>query len=116
MLNEIGLEGFDIVHYSKFGGSIRMACISVNRQASCYILDHVSKNDRVIVFGTYNQYKYQNPAGDNKVLQSIVLHSCDSVKLVTGSEKEIIIPKQKIGFPEGTVKETAIENGMKRNK
>lgn len=120
MLNHITLEGyvttnpmkkpkyegegeyvrFDIVHYSKFGGSMRMACVSTNLQVNTFVLSHVYKNDRVIVVGTYNQYRYKNPAGEDKITHSVLLDSHDSVKLISVSKKEAIIPKQKIGFPE----------------
>ncbi len=132
MLNHIALEGyvatdpirkpkyesegeyvrFDIVHYSKFGGSIRMICISSNPQICSFVLSHVCKDDRVIVIGAYNRYKYKNPAGEDKITHSVILDSHDSVKLIDVSKKEAIIPKQKIGFPEA--KENFIEVGVKR--
>lgn len=92
---------FDLVHYSKFGGSIKLACITTNHQLISFILKHISKDDRVIVWGSYNAYKYKDPAGTNKLTHSIVLNSYDSVKRIDVANAEEMIPKQKIGFPEG---------------
>ena len=97
---------FDLLHYSKYGGSIRLACISTNQKTIAFIQEHIHQNDRVIVFGTYNQYKYKNPAGENKITQSIMVNAYDGVKLLEASEKDAIAQEQKLGFPGGVIQET----------
>lgn len=125
MINSISLEGyvanapvkkakfegekeyirFDVLHYSKFGGSLRMVCISTNPKTIAFIQDYVHQNDRVVVFGTYNQYKYKNPAGEDKITDSIIVNSYDGVKLLEGMEKVEMDQEQKIGFPGGRIQE-----------
>ncbi len=97
---------FDLAHYSKFGGLIHLACICTNPKTIEFMQCHVHKNDRVIVLGVYNQYKYKNPAGKDKIIHSIMINAYDGVKLLENLEIQEIDQKQKHGFPGGNVQET----------
>lgn len=91
---------FDLFHYPAIGEPYRIACLCFHKHVMDFITKNVDIKQRIIVFGSFNLYKYKDPAGKQKQIPSLIINKIDGIKILDIPEtEEEYIQKQKIGFP-----------------
>lgn len=76
-------------------------CVSFNDHMKEYILQHISRQERVLVKGKIIPYQYKDPTGKKKFIMSILINSPNDLRKILIDHQESIDQKQEIGIPEG---------------
>lgn len=83
-------------------------CVSFNDHMKKYILQHISRQERVLVKGKIIPYQYKNPTGKKKFIMSILINSPNDMRKILIDHQDSIDQKQEIGIP-GDCMEELIE-------